>query len=212
MLASRFRDAEVHASARLGRSASSTRTGLFLKRGLSFEEWAQVGRHVRLVHDASCWWVGDWLAYGEHEYGCRYRDAVDVTGFDYQTLRNRAWVASRFPPSRRREALSFAHHAEVTSLPESEQDAWLDRAFVHGWSRNELRRRLRETRSSKAGDRVTIALAVPADRHDRWRAAASVNQRDLREWMEDVLDRAADDLLRDPASDASGEESDLAAA
>ena len=40
---------------------------------------------------------------------------------DYQTLRNYAWVARRFAMSRRRDTLSFGHHAEVPALPEPEQ-------------------------------------------------------------------------------------------
>ncbi len=32
-----------------------------------------------------------------------------------------AWVARRFPVSRRRDTVSFQHHAEVAALPEPEQ-------------------------------------------------------------------------------------------
>jgi hypothetical protein len=63
-----------------------------------------------------------WLIHGENAYSGRYRDAIEQTSLDYQTLRNYAWVARSLPLSRRRDTLSFAHHAEVARPPECEQD------------------------------------------------------------------------------------------
>ncbi|MFD3523433.1 hypothetical protein [Streptomyces sp. NPDC058653] len=60
-----------------------------------------------------------------------------------QTLRNYAWVGRRFEHHRRRDTLSFAHHAEVTRLSPPEQDLWLGKAEAQKWSRNELRRAVR---------------------------------------------------------------------
>jgi hypothetical protein len=45
-----------------------------------------------------------------------------------QNRLNYAWVARRFAMSRRRDTLSFGHHAEVAALPEPEQDFWLREA------------------------------------------------------------------------------------
>ena len=45
------------------------------------------------------------------------------------------WVAHKFEISRRRENLSFSHHAEVTALEPAEQDDWLDRAEAEKWAR-----------------------------------------------------------------------------
>ena len=62
-------------------------------------------------------------------HGLTPRDWENVVlQLDYQTLRNYAWVARRFPAGRRRAGVSFAHHAEVARLPEPEQDYWLRRA------------------------------------------------------------------------------------
>jgi G:T-mismatch repair DNA endonuclease (very short patch repair protein) len=41
--------------------------------------------------------------------------------------------------SRRRDGLSFGHHAEVTALPEAEQNFWLRKAQNLGWSVKQLR-------------------------------------------------------------------------
>jgi hypothetical protein len=163
---------------------------------LSFEEWCEIGRRVGLRADASMWWLGDWLVYGERTYGTRYRRAVAVTGLEYQTLRNYAAVARRFTVSRRRETLSFQHHAEVCSLPDVEQDAWLASAQAAGWSRNELRRRLRAARSASATvPAASLRLAVGSDRASRWRDAAASSDCTLATWAASALDEAADRVL-----------------
>jgi hypothetical protein len=54
--------------------------------------------------------------------------AARITGYDDQTLMNMVYVATRFEVSRRREKLSWSHHAEVAALDREEQEWWLDRA------------------------------------------------------------------------------------
>jgi hypothetical protein len=130
------------------------RTGMQLPRNLPFEKWLVIGRQLSVVGTSSSWCLGDWLIYGEDAYDGRYRDAIEQTSLDYQTLRNYAWVARRFPLSRRRDSLSFGHHAEVAVLSAPEQDFWLRKAEDLGWSRNRLRREVRASLSerSAAGD------------------------------------------------------------
>ena len=65
-------------------------------------EWKAVGLRLGLYAEATCWWLGDWLAFGQMKYGRRYKEGVALTGLDYQTLRNYAVVARRFELSRRR--------------------------------------------------------------------------------------------------------------
>jgi hypothetical protein len=183
-----------------GQRWRSTRVALHLEVDLSFDEWVRIGRQVGMLADSSAWWIGDWLVFGQHVYGHRYKAAISGTGLDYQTLRNYAWVASSFPVSRRRDTLSFGHHAEVASLVEEDQEAWLRRSIVEGWSRNELRRRLRAARAGAPDSArpASIELEVPAQRRARWEAAASAEGRALAEWIEQVLDRAADSVLERP--------------
>jgi hypothetical protein len=113
--------------------------GLRLPRQLPFESWLRIGSHLSAVANSSAWCLGDWLIYGEAAYEGRYRKAIEQTSLDYQTLRNYAWVARSFPMARRRDALSFGHHAEIAALPEAEQDYWLRKAEELSWSRNKLR-------------------------------------------------------------------------
>ena len=105
-----------------------TRTGLVLSPSMSFDEWQNIGARLDEIDGAIKWWIGDWLNFGEQHYGEMYSQAVLVTGYDYQTLANQKWVSSRFELSRRRENLSFSHHAAVASLPPEKADALLDQA------------------------------------------------------------------------------------
>jgi hypothetical protein len=97
------------------------------------------GRHVG-------WWIGDWLRYGNAVYGERYSRASKVTGYDTQTLMNMVYVASQVDVSRRREALSWSHHAEVAALAEDDQQRWLSRAEAERLSVRDLREEIRRER------------------------------------------------------------------
>ncbi|RDI75853.1 hypothetical protein Gocc_0272 [Gaiella occulta] len=176
-----------------GKEMRTIQTALHLAPELPFESWKRIGSRISIVQKSSAWWIGDWLNYGEAAYGKRYNEATAITGLDYQTLRNYAWVVSRFPVSRRRDTLSFHHHAEVAALDELDQETWLTRAAVFGWSRNELRRRIRSDRSTSGpdppGPRVTVLLRVELDRYRRWLEAAAGD--DLATWIAATLDQAA---------------------
>jgi hypothetical protein len=126
------------------------RRGLQLPFRMPFERWVVIGRQLSTVDTSLAWCLGDWLIYGEAAYEGRYRDAIEQTSLEYQTLRNYAWVARRFSLSRRRDSLSFGHHAEVAGLPEAEQDYWLRTAENLGWSRNRLRREVRASLSERS--------------------------------------------------------------
>jgi hypothetical protein len=173
--------------------------GLGLRAGMSFEAWVLAGRRISQISNAASWGLGDWLLFGERAYGRRYKAALEVTGFDYQTLRNYAWVARRYPPARRRLGVSFQHHAELAALPEPQQELWLERAERLGWSRNELRRRLadqrRPPRDATRAAALTLSMHVAAEREERWRRAAEIAEQALAEWMTAVIDAAAEAAL-----------------
>lgn len=189
-------------------AAVTRRTSLLLPSRMDLPEWAQVGRQIHAIHESSAWWLGDWLVYGQQQYPDRYRRAVEETSLDYQTLRNYAWVARRFVPGRRRQALSFQHHAEVAGLPEPDQERWLDQAEQQSLSRNALRRRVRLARAAGIGDAqpakaIDIEVDVPAPSRQQWQDAASAAGADLLTWMVDNLDRAATVALEPVVSDGS---------
>jgi hypothetical protein len=102
-----------------------TPTGMYFESGLTFDQWVQAGRFLYDLRRSVHWWIGDWLNVGEAYFGEMYAQGIEATGFDYGTLANDKWIASRIEPSRRRENLSFAHHAAVASLEPSHADTLL---------------------------------------------------------------------------------------
>ena len=124
-----------------------SRIGLVLPEDISFDDWKAIG--VRLADQGAGWpWaIGDWLRRGERKWGEKYKEAIEVTGKEYQTVARCSIVANAFDDfTRRRAKLSWAHHCEVAPLAPTEQDVWLDRCEAEGWMRADLRKELRAER------------------------------------------------------------------
>lgn len=200
----------------IGGQAKTHKAGMVFPQNLPERSWERIGTGLRELTNSSAWWLADWLIYGESAYGLRrYREAIERTGLDYQTLRNYAWVARRFEHHRRRENLSFAHHAEVARFSPAEQDYWLRKAEQQMWSRNELRKALRgglaERReqpaalprgaeahapSDRAGDDgprsdvTTLTIELSAGQFDHYAKAAAAHGLPLDKWVTQVLEAA----------------------
>lgn len=126
-----------------------TSVGWLPKDGIDLAEWQAQGRWLGSIGRCSQWWLGDWVRFGTARYGEKYQLAAEITGYEEHSLRNMAYVASRFSEvSRRRDDLSFSHHAELAPLPPPEQDRWLARARGERLSVSALRRRLRQERAA----------------------------------------------------------------
>jgi hypothetical protein len=113
---------------------------------MSYPEWVAVGRRIGSIGRASNWWVGDWLRYGTQRWGQKYTQAARMTGYDVHTLRNMAYVASRFGLSLRRDNLTWSHHALLAAMEPEVQCYWLDRATDERLSVADLRIELRSLR------------------------------------------------------------------
>jgi hypothetical protein len=179
--------------------AMTRRTSLSFPAPLAMGDWLAIGKELFVINDASAWWLGDWLVYGQKRYPDRYKRAIEGTSLQYKTLRNYAWVARKFDVSRRRDELSFQHHAEVAGLPREEQDIWLGHAEQRGWSVSELRRQLRAGRGT-AGDlltsaRETLGFDLYPERRKRWQDAAERAGRTLDAWISAVLDQETGSVL-----------------
>lgn len=119
-----------------------SRTKLEIEPGLPVEHWQRIGDVLRAAEEmvqAVQFWIGDWLRYGERNYGEKYAQAVEATGYAIKTLQNAQFVAEHVSPSRRRERLSFSIHAEVASMKPKDQDRWLAKAETEGMTRKDLR-------------------------------------------------------------------------
>ncbi len=128
---------------------SLSRVGWLPDDEMSAQEWESQGRWLGSIGRCSQWWIGDWVRFGTARYGEKYQLAAKLTGYDEHSLRNIAYVASRYPQiSRRRDDLSFSHHAELAAMEPAEQDRWLERARAQRMSVSALRASLREHRQS----------------------------------------------------------------
>lgn len=179
--------------------ASARRTELRLPKDLPLQAWTKIGGQISILSNSSAWWLGDWLVYGRVNYPNRYRQAMNETSLDYQTLRNYAWVAGRFDVSRRRDTLSIQHHAAVAALPTAEQDEWLDRASANSWSLARLRAEIKSgsamAEDRDRNERNIIHLNLSGTRLDQWAAAARQQHKDLVEWVVSVLDEIAAQVM-----------------
>jgi hypothetical protein len=196
----------------LDKSIVLKKSGLLFSRNPSLWSWECAGEQLLTFADSSTWWIADWLAYGEAAFQDRYREAIKKTSLHYQTLRNYVWVARQFELSRRRDNLSFCHHAEVAALDRPEQEFWLRKAEELAWSRNQLREQvrasLRERRSQltsvpdgggspaerqrlvhQASPQLCLRLA--RDQIALWTIAAESQNMRLDDWAIQVLDAAA---------------------
>lgn len=155
---------------------------LDVPKGQSFEDWCATGEKLQRTERVLNWWIGDWWAAGHHRYGERAKAAAEgIFGLAFKTLANAASVSRAFEPSRRRELLSFAHHAEVASLPPEDADALLANAEADDMSRSTFR-------AEAIKRKTALGLYVPREDDDpeytelleitrRWnRARASVRQ------------------------------------
>jgi hypothetical protein len=113
---------------------------------IDVHKWVRAGQRLGAMTRCSQWWLGDWVRYGAVRWGEKYKEASRITGYDIQSLRNIAYVAGRVEVSRRRDNLTWSHHAEVSALAPEEQDRWLDLAESQKMSVSDLRIELRSAR------------------------------------------------------------------
>lgn len=132
----------------LPQAATLTETSLEFGRELTYEEWEEAGKQLRRINAATAWWWGDWLIYGEERFPDRYSQALDESDLGYKTLRNAAYISGKIHVSRRRDNLTWSHHAEVGALEPEDQDRLLDEAEKNKWSRAQLRKAIKEYRRS----------------------------------------------------------------
>lgn len=109
-------------------------------------DWVKAGQRLGSMARCSQWWLGDWIGYGNTRWGEKYKEAARITNYDVKTLRNIAYVAEQVEVSRRRDNLTWSHHAEVCALDPDEQDRWLDLAAEQNMSVADLRFELRGVR------------------------------------------------------------------
>jgi len=178
---------------------------------VGFVEWRAIGDYLCRVSGASQWWIGDWLVAGAERFipaepedkskegpeqkhqrkaaHKRYAHAVDATGYDLQTLKQKAWVSRNIISSRRRDDISWSHHVEVLALAnELEQDKFLALASKDKWSRSKLRQAIRAYIADKSVNTKSNGAAVIDFTPGRWAnqftkwISVRVKDRPISEW------------------------------
>jgi hypothetical protein len=128
------------------RPAATTPVAWKPSENIDVRDWVQIGRRLGTTTRCSQWWLGDWIRYGTARWGEKYKEASRITGYDVQSLKNFAYVAGSIEMYRRRDDLTWSHHAEVSSLASDEQDKWLALAATEKMSVADLRIELRAAR------------------------------------------------------------------
>lgn len=130
-----------------------TTTGVEFLRDPSLEEYNEFVTGVLYpMEKALRWWWGDILNRGEQVHGEMYTQALDDSGYKYQTLANAKSVAGRIPRewvnpvtgeivNLRRDELSFSAHATLAKFNKKDSPEeverlkqWIDFAADHGLS------------------------------------------------------------------------------
>lgn len=127
---------------------------------LGMREWADHGHRLGVIGRGAGWWIGDWVRYGNERFGERFVRASRITGYDVQTLMTMVYVASRFEPHERREALSWSHHAELAAVEPQERERWLDLAETQRLSVRCLREEMRRARRLAEGTAPAAATTT----------------------------------------------------
>lgn len=133
---------------------------------MDHSDWLAAGRRLGAIGRCSQWWIGDWVRYGTSKWGEKYAEAARVTGYDPASLRNMAWVASRFDLSLRNDKLTWSHHVLLAPLEPEEQRQWLQRASRERLSVADLRlelRTLRDDGAARGSEPRSVAAGKDAD-------------------------------------------------
>jgi hypothetical protein len=145
----------------LANAGAITPTSLQLDLDVSYEHLEMMARYFGAINRFCQFWIGDLLLHAERVHGETYAQIASATGLAEQTLLNRVSVCKNVPPERRIAGLSFSAHAEVAPMGAREQSAWLGRAAKGGWSRAELRARIKAKHQEDEGFAVDGAGEPP---------------------------------------------------
>ena len=144
---------------------------------VSFDRWVDTGRTLADMHSSIPWWVGDWINYGEANYGETYSQGLALWDYGYQTLSNMAWVARQYPPETR-TSLSWTHHRYAASLEVEERTKLLEKAKEEEWTSRQLQIEVAKLKEPDTGTEVAVWV--------RYTVEISTNEREIKRTFSDI--------------------------
>ncbi len=128
---------------------------LVLDPNVTFEDAGKCASVLTRMHRANSWWLGDFVNITSQLFGERSSQLLP-DDIPVETLRNYAWVSSRFPPSVRRLRVSWSHYQAIASLPELEdRTTALDMAEAEKLTVAQLKARIKPEANKKDKPRLT---------------------------------------------------------
>ena len=148
----------------------ATMQGLFVTRPPTYEESGAYGQALGVLHYVDHWLVGDFSIAMRKYFPDRYDQLMAITGLPIEVLRNDTSIAGKIAPERRHTAtISHSAHAAVAYLEPKEQTKWLEAIEREGYTRAELRQRIRDKRTPEANDaeerELCLNIIMGADWH-----------------------------------------------
>jgi hypothetical protein len=140
---------------------------------LDLEEWTRIGEFIRLTNQASQWWWGDWMNMGEDKFGEKASQALEITRWDEETLRQYAWVCRKVPRATRVTGVPFTHYRVLAKLPEAEQKKWAKEVVDGQLSRRQLKQAM-DKESNAVDEKPCVVIncnsSKDADDVEMWAA------------------------------------------
>lgn len=135
-----------------------TQTGLEVKGRPNFENYQGVGDFIKRTHQASGWWLIDWIGYGEgrEDWKDRLDQLLDSGIATKRTIDQYRYIGKKVSKELREEGVTPSMANEVASLEEPEQRKWLRRARDEEWSNAELRKNIRADKRVKVIDAQAV--------------------------------------------------------
>ncbi len=126
----------------------------------SLAEWKRAMLGLQKAATMVQFYLGDLYLYAEYQWGGdTYKDLVEHSGYDKQTLMHFTWVSRRFPLSLREQICprghicSFSHYREVAHIPDDQQAVrLLQLAGKSGWSVERLREEVQKIKGNRLTD------------------------------------------------------------
>ncbi len=145
---------------------SLTPRGIDVHNQPSFPEWEHLGGALYHFEKARKWYWADWIILGEALFGEMYSQALEESGYQFQTLANAVSIGRAIPFGMRDPVISFSTHARLAPLARAGRDikSWLKLARETPLTGKQLGALLKTTVDPKVGAKlVKIGQDVAQD-------------------------------------------------